>query len=102
MNILTDEQQRLYKLKKNIMSTSQKITIAKLLVTSQPTKAKTIYLELTKQNNHIAQWDFISFSFIEKDWELNGELVVKFLNNLQKNNELSRLILAELYAQGFL
>ena len=35
----TDEQQRLYKLK-NIMSTSQKITIAKLLVTSQPTKAK--------------------------------------------------------------
>ena len=38
------------------MSASQKITIAKLLITSQPTKAKTIYLELTKQNNHIAQW----------------------------------------------
>lgn len=97
----TDEQQRLYKLK-NFMSASQKITIAKLLITSHPTKAKTIYLELTKQNNHIAQWDYIQFSFIEKYWELNGELVVKFLNNLQKNDELSRLILAELYAQGFL
>ena len=60
------------------MSASQKITIAKLLITSQPTKAKTIYLELTKQNNHIAQWDFIKFSFIEKDWELMVNWLLNF------------------------
>ena len=99
--LTADEQHKIYNLK-DMMSVTQKIQMAEASATVYPKKAQTIFLEAANQNHIGAQLSYIKYSFTRENWEFNTKLIIKFLHSLQNHDDLSRLMLAELYAQGFL
>ena len=76
--------------------------MANTMATIYPKKAQSIFLEAANQNHLTAQLGYVKYSFTQESWKFNTKLIIKFLHQLQNHDDLSRLMLAELYAQGFL
>ncbi len=84
------------------MSPPQKTEFAQKLLLMEPEKAKNLIVEAAHNSDLSAQWIYVKFSLTHKDWPLNKQLIIVFLNNLKSYDNLSRLLLAEMYAEGFL
>ena len=95
------QRKKIYTLKE-VMSSSQKTKLAQKLSDTEPLRSQQLMLEAAKNNYLSAQWNYIELSLTNPNWLLNKQLIIDFLNNLQIQDNLSRLLLAHMYAQGFL
>ena len=100
-NLNLIQRKKIYTLSK-VMSSSQKTKLAQKLSNIEPSRAQQLMLEVAKNNYLSAQWNYIELSLTNANWPLNKQLIIDFLNNLQVHDDLSRLLLAHMYAQGFL